>query len=51
MVQRNENIVIGIDDAFFQPDWARVCWGRWVGPELLLGGLQALDVTLLCKKE
>ena len=19
------------DDAFFQPDWAGACWGRWAG--------------------
>ena len=22
---------------FFQPDWARACWGRWAGPGLLAG--------------
>ena len=26
-----------IDDAFFQPDWARACWSRWAGPGLMLG--------------
>ena len=25
------------DDAFFQPDWAGACWGRWAGPGLMLG--------------
>ena len=25
------------DDAFFQPDWAGACWGRWAGSGLLLG--------------
>ena len=25
------------DDAFFQPDWAGACWGRWGGPGLMLG--------------
>ena len=24
------------DDAFFQPDWAGACWGRWAGPGLML---------------
>ena len=22
---------MGSDDAFFQPDWAGACWGRWAG--------------------
>ena len=25
------------DDAFFQLDWAEACWGRWAGPELMMG--------------
>ena len=28
---------ICFDDAFFQPDWAGACWGRWAGPGLLAG--------------
>ena len=28
---------VSTDDAFFQPDWAGACWGRWAGPGLLLG--------------
>ena len=35
---------------FFQLDWAGACWGRWAGPERLLGDLQDLDVVLPCKK-
>ena len=27
-----------IDDAFFQPDWAGACWGRWARPGLMLAG-------------
>ena len=38
---------------FFQPDWARACWGRWAGPGLLLGWSAGTGVALLCnnKKE
>ena len=31
------------DDAFFQPDWAGACWGRWAGLGLMWIGLKALD--------
>ena len=32
-----------IDDVFFQPDWAGVCWGRWAGPGLMWTGRKSLD--------
>ena len=51
-----EKILFDNDDAFFQPDWAGACWGRWVGTmadaELvckLWVDLQTLCVALLCK--
>ena len=29
------------DDAFFQPDWAGACWGRWADTRA--------DARLVCK--
>ena len=26
-----------IDDAFFNRNWVRACWGRWAGPGSLAG--------------
>ena len=40
-----------IDDAFFQPDWAGACRGRWAGPGLLLGWSASSDVALLYKNK
>ena len=40
-----------IDDAFFQPDWAGTCRGRWAGPGLLLGWSTGTGVALLCKNK
>ena len=39
------------DDAFFQPDWAGACWGRWAGPGLLLGWSAGTGVAHLCKNK
>ena len=36
-LQRVDIYIYVFDDAFFQPDWATACWGRWAGPGLLLG--------------
>ena len=41
--QSYKMLFIGTDDAFFQPDWAGACWGRWARPGLLRTGLKALD--------
>ena len=37
------NCYMVYDDAFFQPDWAEACWGRWAGPGLMWTGRKALD--------
>ena len=34
----------GIDDVFFNRNWAGACWNHWTGP-------LALDVGLLCKNK
>ena len=39
------------DDAFFQPNWARGCWGRWAGPGLLLGWSLGTAIALLYKNK
>ena len=36
-------LVYTTDDAYFQPDRAGACWGRWAGLGLLWTGLKALD--------
>ena len=40
-----------LDDAFFQPNWAGACWGRWAELGLLLGWSAGTGVALLCKNK
>ena len=40
---------ICIDEAFFNRNWAGVCWGRWAGIRAVVDWFAGSGATLLCK--